>query len=469
MIRRRLTAMIVVLVAVVGIVAALAIMRTLEARLLADIDEELDVVPDHIDLESADNVRQQLQPAVADARRVAVIRTGPQGSVILALPSGPADAQDPLPDIQGVTAPSGPMTVNSVEGSNPRYRAKASTTPNGGMVVTAISLADVDGALADARQVMLGASLLAMAAVAMGSWVLIRLGLRPVDRMVLTAQRIADGHITERVPVRSPDSEVGQLGTALNRMLDRVSDAFDARTASEQRMRRFVADASHELRTPLTAIRGYAELSTHSADPDEREAAMARVEQAAVRMAALVDDLVLLARLDQGRPLATDPLDLSQVVLDAVADARTLEPERQFEIIAPVVGTTVFGDRARLRQVVDNLLANVREHTPAYTRVAITVVGRNDGVVLVVRDDGPGMLEDDAIHAFDRFWQAPATDAHPRRGTGLGLAIVADLVHAHGGTIELETAPGQGTCVTVRLPRERERARVDSQVSPRSP
>jgi two-component system, OmpR family, sensor kinase len=465
MIRRRLTAMIVVLVAVVGIVASFAIVRTLEARLLADIDEELAAVPDRIVAESADNVRRQLGPALADARRVAVIRTGPQGSVILSLPSGPSDAPDPLPEIRGMTAPSGPMTVNAVEGGNLRYRAKASTTPNGGMVVTAISLEDVDGAVSDARQVMLGAGLLALASVAMGSWVVIRLGLRPLDRMVITARRIADGHITERVPVRAPDSEVGQLGTALNRMLDRVSDAFDARTASEQRMRRFVADASHELRTPLTAIRGYAELSTRSADPEEREAAMARVEQAAVRMAALVDDLVLLARLDQGRPLATDPLDLSQVVLDAVADARTLEPERRFEVIAPVVGTTVFGDRARLRQVVDNLLANVREHTPPHTRVAITVVGRNEGVMLEVRDDGPGMQEEDAAHAFDRFWQAPATDAHPRRGTGLGLAIVADLVHAHGGTIELGTGPGRGTSVTICLPRER--ARQDSQLSPR--
>jgi two-component system OmpR family sensor kinase len=464
---RRLTAMIVLLVAVVGIVAALAIVRTLEARLLADIDEELEVVPDNIQAESADNVRRQLGPAVADARRVAVIRTGPQGSVVLSLPSGPAEAPDPLPEIRGMTAPSGPMTVSSVEGSSLRYRAKASTTPNGGMVVTAISMEDVDGAVADARQVMLGAGLLALAAVALGSWVVIRLGLRPVDRMVITARRIADGHITERVPVPSTDSEVGQLGTALNRMLDRVSDAFDARTASEQRMRQFVADASHELRTPLTAIRGYAELSSRSADPDERTAAMARVEQAAVRMAALVDDLVLLARLDQGRPLATDALELSQVVLDAVADARTLEPQRHFEVIAPVVGTTVFGDRARLRQVVDNLLANVREHTPPDTRVAITVVGRNEGVVLIVRDDGPGMLEQDAARAFDRFWQAPATDAHPRQGTGLGLAIVADLVHAHGGTIELATALGQGTAVTVCLPRER--PRQDSQVSPSSP
>jgi len=463
-IRRRLTAMIVLLVAVVGLVAALAIVRTLEARLLADIDEELDVVPDSIVAESADNVRRQLGPAVADARRVAVIRTGPQGSVVLSLPSGPAEAPDPLPEIRGMTAPSGPMTVSSVEGSSLRYRAKASTTPNGGMVVTAISLEDVDGAVADARQGMLGAGLLAMAAVALGSWVLIRLGLQPVDRMVITARRIADGHITERVPVPSPDSEVGQLGTALNRMLDRVSDAFDARTASEQRMRQFVADASHELRTPLTAIRGYAELSSHSADPDERTAAMARVEQAAVRMAALVDDLVLLARLDQGRPLAADPLELSQVVLDAVADARALEPQRQFEVVAPVVGTTVFGDRARLRQVVDNLLANVREHTPSDTKVSVTVVGRNEGVVLVVRDDGPGMLEQDAARAFDRFWQAPATDAHPRQGTGLGLAIVADLVQAHGGTIELGTALGLGTAVTVCLPRER--PRQDSQVSP---
>jgi two-component system, OmpR family, sensor kinase len=464
-IRRRLTAMIVLLVAVVGIVAALAIVRTLEARLLADIDAELERVPRNIDAASADTVRRQLAPAFVDVRRIAVIQTGPQGTVIRSLPSGPEEAPDPLPEIAGVTAPSGPMTINSVEGSQLHFRAVASTTPGGGMVLAAISLDEVEGAVSDARQVMLGASLLAMAALALGSWVLIRLGLRPVDRMVLTAQRIADGHITERVPVRSPDSEVGQLGTALNRMLDRVSDAFDARTASEHRMRRFVADASHELRTPLTAIRGYAELSTRSADPEEREAAMARVEQAAVRMAALVDDLVLLARLDQGRPLATDPLDLSQVVLDAVADARTLEPERRFEVIAPVVGTTVFGDRARLRQVVDNLLANVREHTPPHTRVAITVVGRNEGVMLEVRDDGPGMQEEDAAHAFDRFWQAPATDAHPRRGTGLGLAIVADLVHAHGGTIELGTGPGRGTSVTICLPRER--ARQDSQLSPR--
>jgi len=456
--------MIVVLVAVVGIVAALAIVRTLDARLLADIDEELDRVPPNIDAESADTLRRQLAPAFVDVRRVAVIRVGPQGTVIRSLPSGPEEAPDPLPEIAGVTAPSGPMTINSVEGSHLRYRAVASTTPNGGMVVTAISLEEVDAAVADARQVMLGAGLLALTAVALGSWVVIRLGLRPVDRMVITAQRIAEGHITERVPVPSPDSEVGRLGAALNRMLDRISDAFDARTASEQRMRQFVADASHELRTPLTAIRGYAELSSHSADPDERTAAMARVEQAAVRMAALVDDLVLLARLDQGRPLASDPLELSQVVMDAVADARTVEPERHFEVIAPLVGTTVFGDRARLRQVVDNLLANVREHTPPHTRVAITVVGRNEGVVLVVRDDGPGMQEHDAARAFDRFWQAPATDAHPRQGTGLGLAIVADLVHAHGGTIELGTAPGRGTAVTVRLPRER--PRQDSQVSP---
>jgi two-component system OmpR family sensor kinase len=464
-IRRRLTAMIVLLVALVGTLAALAIVRTLEARLVADIDVLLARVPADIDAETGEALRRQLGgPEFVDVRRVAVLRLGPQGTVIQTLPSGPVESPDPLPEIAGVTAPSGPMTLDSVAGSRLRYRAKASTIPNGGMVVTAISLEEVDGAVADARQVMLGAGLLAMAAVALGSWVLIRLGLRPVDRMVLTARRIADGHITERVPVRSPDSEVGQLGTALNRMLDRVSDAFDARTASEHRMRRFVADASHELRTPLTAIRGYAELSSHSNDPDERAAAMARVEQAAVRMAALVDDLVLLARLDQGRPLATDPLELSQVVMDAVADARTLEPDRYFEVIAPVVGTTVFGDRARLRQVVDNLLANVREHTPTYTRVAVTVVGRNDSVVLVVRDDGPGMLEEDAARAFDRFWQAPATDAHPRHGTGLGLAIVADLVHAHGGTIDLDTAPGRGTCITIGLPRER--ARQDSQVSP---
>ena len=469
MIRRRLTAMVVALVAVLGGLAVVVAVRTLEARLVDDIDQELEGVPPNVDRESAAELRRQLAPGLEDARRVAVVRVGPGGAIVSSLPSGPETDPDPLPDVTGLTAPRGPFTLGGQDGG-PRYRAVTSTLPGGGVLVTAISMDEVDAAVADARQVLAGAGLIALAVIAVAAWLAIRLGLQPLDRMVDTAARIAEGHITERVPVRSPDSEVGRLGTALNRMLDRIGDALDARTASEQRMRRFVADASHELRTPLTAIRGYAELSSRSEDPAQRDEAMTRVEQAAVRMAGLVDDLVLLARLDQGRPLARDPVDLSHIVLDAVADARAVEPGRRIDVIAPVIGTTVVGDRARLRQIVDNLLGNVREHTPPRTPVAVTVVGRGDGVMLSVRDDGPGMTHEDATRAFDRFWQAPPSEAHPRRGTGLGLAIVADLVRAHGGTIDLETAPGQGVGITIWLPPEvPEPAAHDSQVSPSEP
>jgi two-component system OmpR family sensor kinase len=466
MIRRRLTAVVVALVAVLGGLAVVTAVHTLEDRLVDDIDQQLATVPEVIDRASGEELRRQLAPGLEDGRRVAVVRVGPDGAIVTSVPSGSPEAPDPLPDVTGLTAPQGPFTLPGQDGG-PRYRAVTSTLPNGGVLVTGISMADVDAAVTDARQVLFGVGLIALAVITLAAWLAIRLGLRPLDRMVDTATRIAEGHITERVTVQSPTSEIGRLGTALNRMLDRIGDALDARTSSEERMRRFVADASHELRTPLTAIRGYAELSGRSDDPAQQEEAMARVEQAAVRMAGLVDDLVLLARLDQGRPLDIETVDLSIVVMDAVADARAVEPGRDIEVIAPVVGTTVRGDRARLRQVVDNLLGNVREHTPVHTRVGVTVVARRDGVVLAVRDDGPGMDADDAARAFDRFWQAPATESHPRRGTGLGLAIVADLVHAHGGRIDLETSPGLGACVTIWLPSDVPTR--DSQVSPSQP
>ena len=277
--------------------------------------------------------------------------------------------------------------------------------------------------------------------------------------MVETAEAIAGGNLAERVEVPDPHDEVGRLGRALNLMLDRIEAALAARTASERRMRRFVADASHELRTPLTAIRGYAELYRQGPDdPAAVRTAMDRVEQAAVRMGGLVDDLVLLARLDQGRPLEADPVDAAAVAAEAVADARAVEPDRDIRLVAgdaggPTIDARVRGDRARLRQVLDNLLANVREHTPPSAPVTVTVEGRRDDVVVVVADGGPGMSETDAARAFDRFWQAAPTGDHPRRGTGLGLAIVADLVAAHGGDAHLDTTPGAGTRVTVRLPR----------------
>jgi two-component system OmpR family sensor kinase len=454
MIRRRLTATIVVLVAVIGGVVAVVFLATLEARLTAAVDRELDRVPEAVTRAAAARLerRAQREATLYDIRRIAYVQVGRGGRIVAAEPSGPTGDPDPLPNVAGLSAPTGPLTVEASGDSGPRYRVVTSSLPGGGMLATAISLDDVDTALVNARRGLLIAGLVALAATAAATLLAIRRGLRPIDRMVGTAEAIAEGNTAERIDVTHPDSELGHLGTALNRMLDRIGESLAARTASEQRMRRFVADASHELRTPLTAIRGYAELYRQGGDDGADVAtSMERIERAATRMGGLVDDLVLLARLDQGRPLEAVPVDLAAVVAEVVADARIVEPVRTFEV-ASVPSAMVTGDRARLGQVVDNLLANIREHTGPAARVTITVEASRRDVVLVVADDGPGMTGADAARAFDRFWQAAATEQHPRHGTGLGLAIVTDLVAAHGGEVGLDTAPGAGTQVTVRLP-----------------
>jgi two-component system OmpR family sensor kinase len=319
-----------------------------------------------------------------------------------------------------------------------------------GTLFAAISLADVDRTVDSARNVLAVGGLVALLAAAAIVWFTVRRGLRPIDTMVRTAERIADGDLTERAAVPDRSSEVGHLGLALNTMLDRIEEAVDAKSASEARLRRFVADASHELRTPLTSIRGYAEL--YRQDPGSVGRGMARIEAEATRMSELVDDLLLLARLDQGHGLRVEPVDLAAVATDAVAAAKVVEPDRAIAVTTPAEPVLVEGDPGRLRQAVDNLLANVREHTPASASVAVRV--ESDGALahLEVADDGPGMGEDEVARAFERFWQGEPTIDHPRRGTGLGLAIVHDLVQGHGGTVGLDAAPGAGLRVRIDLP-----------------
>jgi two-component system OmpR family sensor kinase len=276
--------------------------------------------------------------------------------------------------------------------------------------------------------------------------------------MIVSAERIAAGELSERAPVPQPASEVGHLGTALNVMLDRIEEAVDAKTASEARTRRFAADASHELRTPLTSIRGYAELYRQGArSPEEVALAMGRIEHEAVRMGDLVGDLLLLARLDQGRPLEREEVDLTGLVLDAVAAAKAVEPDRPVQVDVGEEPVTVLGDPHRLRQVVDNLVANVRDHTGPDTtisvRLGLAAGGRR--ATLVVADDGPGMNGEEASRAFDRFWQAGGDGqlaTSGQRGTGLGLSIVSEIVAAHGGDIRLDTSPGAGATFTITLP-----------------
>jgi two-component system OmpR family sensor kinase len=281
-------------------------------------------------------------------------------------------------------------------------------------------------------------------------WI-VRFGLRPLEEMTETAGAIAAGDLTQRV--RSPEErgEVGRLGSALNGMLSQIEAAFAERTSSESRLRRFVADASHELRTPLTSIRGYAELLRKGAfdDEDSRRRAAERIEHEASRMGLLVDDLLLLARLDQGRPLEQSIVDLGTVVHDAVEAARAADGDR--EISLDVSGSVlVAGDAARLRQVFDNLLRNAIVHTPARTAVQVSVRRSGPRAVVSVADQGPGLAADQAARLFDRFYQG--SEARTGEGTGLGLSIVAALSAAHGGRAYVHSAPGDGTVFTVELP-----------------
>jgi two-component system OmpR family sensor kinase len=309
-------------------------------------------------------------------------------------------------------------------------------------------LGDVDATVARLRWLEIGVGIsLLVAATGVGLW-LVRVGLHPLADMAATADAIAGGDIDRRVEVRG-GGEVEHLANALNK-------AFDARQASEDKLRRFVTDASHELRTPLTSIRGYSELLRRGAlaDPEQGTRAVARIEDEAVRMGGLVDDLLLLARLDQGRPLTLSPVDVSVVASDAVSDARAVDPDRIVSLAAePEV--IVEGDDARLRQVVTNLLANTRDHTPAGTAVAVTVSAAGGAAVVTVTDDGPGLPDGEAAKVFDRFWRADPARGHRHGsvgGSGLGLAIVQAIVSSHGGTVAASNVNGHGARFSVSLP-----------------
>lgn len=367
-----------------------------------------------------------------------------------------------VPDIDGDTARVAAITGELFTAPAPgasSYRVRAMVDPRSGvLVVSALSLDDVDAATRRLVVVVTASTLVALAVLGTVVWWVVHLGVRPVKQMAAGAARIAAGDLSHRLPASDPRTEAGQLGDALNAMLASIESAFAERAEAEARLRRFVADASHELRTPVATIRGYAELHRAGAldDPDERSEAMRRTEAEAVRMGALVDDLLTLARLDEGRGLAVCELDLAALADEAVRDARARDPKRPITFVGPDPGSGVarlVGDPDRLRQVLANLVANALVHTGQGTPVQVAVTVEGPDVVLSVHDDGPGMADDDVAHAFERFWRADPSRARSRGGAGLGLAIVAAVVEAHRGQVRLESAPGQGTTVTVRLPR----------------
>lgn len=362
-----------------------------------------------------------------------------------------------------------PFTVRA-KGDGPSWRVvvQQARSPGVGPVlaVRAISLQDVDGTV---RRLVLLELLVGLAVLVLlggAGYVVVRRSLRPLVEVEHTAAAIAAGDLTQRVPESDPHTEVGRLSRALNGMLVQIESAFRAREASEvaaraseDKMRRFVADASHELRTPLTSIRGFAELYRQGAAPKPEDIArvMRRVEDSAAQMGVLVDDLLLLARLDQQRPLERAPVDIVALAADAVHDARAVAPGRVISLdVAAGDAAVVLGDELRLRQVLANLVSNALNHTPAGTPVNVEVAVRAGEVHVSVRDRGPGLAPEDAERIFERFFRADASRTRAAGGTGLGLSIVAALVAAHGGKVGVDTALGRGATFWVRLPQDRE-------------
>ena len=401
-----------------------------------------------------DRPQSTLDVRVAGGRIVSAELVGPRGS------SETLPARDVAPAI--AAAPGEDPRSVDLEGDLGDYRVAGTTTADGTTVVVGLPTANVDATVT---------RLLVIEAVVLGVGVLVaggasafttRIALRPLRRVSATARRVSElplerGEVdlAERVPDADADprTEVGQVGASFNRMLGHVGGALAARQESETRVRRFVADASHELRTPLAAIRGYSELARRRADelPPEVAGMLDRVGSQTERMTLLVEDLLLLARLDAGRPLAREPVDLSRLVVDAVTDAHAAAPGHHWSLDLPESEVRVVGDPERLHQVVANLLANARTHTPPGTSVVAALSTGPGGACLEVRDDGPGIAPDLLPHVLERFARGDAGRARTTGSTGLGLAIVAAVVAEQGGSIDVTSVPGD-TRITIRLP-----------------
>ena len=337
------------------------------------------------------------------------------------------------------------LTVPAVSGGD-RYRARASIDPGSNAIaIVALSLHDVDATLDRLVLVELLVTLAVLAALVLLALWTVRLGLRPLEAIGRTADAIAAGDLSHRVERAEPRTEVGRLGLAFNAMLERIED-------SDRRLRRFVADASHELRTPLTAIRAYAELFRRGAAsrPDDLARTMSGIERESERMSVLVDDLLLLARLDEGRPLEREPVSLDDVAREAVEAASTVESDRPISLESePVI---VSGDRDRLRQVVDNLLANVRSHTPAGSPVKVRVAAENGSAVLEVVDAVRASTRREIERVFERFYRSDGSRSRASGGVGLGLSIVAAVAAAHGGSASARSNPDGGATFRIAVP-----------------
>jgi len=463
--RRRLIAEQIILLAMVCVIIVAVTLLALQAFLVNQLDGQL--------ADARNRVARTLDggpgrppggPAILDAQGPGSITAIISGNTVKVDRRTELGEDRALPETVNASFTSVPTDGEAYTrdiGELGSYRLTALPLASGEVVVTGLPMSDVDETLLSMGLILGGIALAGLLAAGAAGALIVRRTLQPLQDVARTAGRVAElpldrGEvaIAERVPARYTDArtEIGQLGLALNRMLGHVDNALTARHESETRVRQFVADASHELRTPLAAVRGYAELVRRGgeATPDVLHA-IGRVESEAARMTTLVEDLLLLARLDSGRPLEYSTVDLSRLVLDAVGDARVANAEHHWRLALPAEPVTAPGDAARLHQVLANLLSNASTHTPPGTTVT-TGLSISDGEVeLTVTDDGPGIPEHLQPEIFERFARGDSSRSRAAGSTGLGLAIVAAVVQAHGGEVGVESRPGR-TEFTVWLP-----------------
>lgn len=446
----------VIALAAIGLIAAdVATYRALSSYLLGQVDNTLNQV--HVGVENSilEDVKGPLPRASGYCVQLRQLNGPTLGSECFA--PYPGYHLGPPPNLpEDVSLPAHPntpsgdhvrfFTAPATSGSG-RYRVRASEEAQfpGYMLLIAQPLGAEDNTLHHLFLIEVLVTVIVLGALAALALWIIRVSLRPLRRIEQTAAAITAGDLSQRVEYADRQTEVGRVGSALNTMLDRIE-------SSDRRLRSFIADASHELRTPLAAVRAYAELFGRgaAARPADLERSMSGITRETERMSLLVDDLLLLARLDEGRPLEQKPVDLAVVVGEAVDAARVVEPGRPIEL--SVEPATVTGDEAPLRQVVDNLLANTRTHTPAGTPVSVELARLDGHAVLTVADEGPGLTEGQAAHVFERFYRADSSRARASGGAGLGLSIVAAVTEAHGGTAEARPTSGGGATFVITLP-----------------
>jgi two-component system OmpR family sensor kinase len=347
--------------------------------------------------------------------------------------------------------------VTELRADGVTYRLRTGLVEVGGLgtqyLAVGVPLTDMNATLTRLLWLELAIGTLALAAAAAIGWRLVRVAMKPLEHIEATAGAIAEGDLTQRVADEDRSTEVGRLGHSLNVMLGRIEESFAEREASEKRLRQFVADASHELQTPLTSVRGYAELFRRGAvdRPEDLANAMRRIEAESERMGVLVDDLLLLARLDQGRPLIRERVDLGAAARELAGDAQIVSQDHPIDVTVDG-DVTITGDGVRLRQIISNLLSNARTHTPPGTAITVSVRRMGRDVLLEVADTGPGLSSGHLERVFERFFRADPSRARTSGGTGLGLSIVAAIARAHGGEAGVASAPGDGATFHVRLP-----------------